>query len=102
MRYLLLAVIGLLLSGCATFNHKLTYWSDYQNVIKTADGQTIYIIGNPRITCYTQRDGKEVIIADGLFVRQGADYMNNVIVVDEFGKDYVYVTSDDNYCILWK
>ncbi|MGH7974894.1 MAG: hypothetical protein ACREBR_05165 [bacterium] len=97
-------VVPLLLTGCATFNHKLVNWPDSSETgVRTDGGEYIQIVGNPRITCFNHAG---VVIADGLFVRIDDDRCNGdcaFLVVDEFGKDYVRVRNDQhNYCELWK
>jgi hypothetical protein len=55
--------------------------------IVTNTGQPINLVGNPRLTCYSN---KGEIIADGYFVRQD---VNNAFIIDEFGKTYVTISN---------
>lgn len=103
MRKLFVLMTAVVLSGCSTFNHRIVSWPDGSETgMRTADGQYVQVIGNPRITCYNKQGSK---LAEGLFVRIEDDHCSGdctFLVVDEFGKDYVRVRNDQqNYCILW-
>ena len=97
MNKLYLVILALSLTACATFNVKLIGWYTNQPFVETANHQFVEIVGNPRITCYTKYGYP---LADGYFVKVEGEYL----VVDEFGKDYVYIQDNDlgNYCMLWE
>ena len=94
-----LLVLLLALNGCATLNkNKIVDWKDNNNQILFEDGRSAHILGNPRITCYTYPN--HLVWADGYFM-----YIDktNSMVVDEFGKDIVWLHNYwgyPNYCIL--
>jgi hypothetical protein len=86
-----------LLTGCASLPFRITGWSTPGNKVTFSSGDVTWVEGNPRITCYTKFGFK---LADGYFVKIEDEYL----VVDEFGKDYVWLEDNDlgNYCTLWE
>ena len=88
-----------LLTSCASFHLRVVGWyNDDTSVLNSrlvlSDGRVAGVVGNPYITCYSKRGVK---LADGYLVR----VENGYLMVDEFGKDFVYVQNGNgNYCVL--
>jgi len=92
-----LLVLSLLLTGCASVKYRVVGWygvsTDTANHVMLENGKVATIVGNPRITCYTDYGH---LLADGYFVNLFGGYL----VVDQFGKDYVWLNDSGNYCVL--
>jgi len=95
MKKLLALFITIFFTGCSSLPFKITGWKDPSNRVTFNNGQAADIVGNPRISCYTKYGFK---LTDGYFVK----VQDNYLVVDEFGKGYVWLQNNDldNYCIL--
>jgi hypothetical protein len=80
-----IVALALLSSGCVRVGW-ITKDPSYRSTgLVDQDNRLVNVVGNPHVTCF--RDGQ--VIADGYFVR----YEDGVLTVDEFGKDYVYVSN---------
>jgi hypothetical protein len=66
--------------GCASVQWVQT---DHGRVV-SEHGQTLNIVGNPRLTCYKEN----ALITDGYFVRQTEE---GTFLIDEFGKRFVLI-----------
>jgi hypothetical protein len=91
-----LIFLSLFLTGCASLQYKVVGWGNSSNRVLLNNGNKANIVGNPRITCYTKYGFK---LGDGFFVT----VKDNYLIVDEFGKNYVWLEQNDlgNYCSLW-